>query len=52
MGTSCEHPASPALETVLAHLKGVRSSSRGWMARCPAHADSHPSLSIGVGEQG
>ena len=52
MGTSYEQPSSPALETVLAHLKGVRASLRGWVACCPAHADHHPSLSIGVGEQG
>src|SRR2546430_6741151 len=52
MGIFLGQPASPALETVLAHLKGVQSSSRGWVACCPAHADRHPSLSIGVGEQG
>ena len=52
MGLSYEHPSSPALETVLAQLKGVRASLRGWVACCPAHADRHPSLSIGVGEQG
>jgi hypothetical protein len=52
MGTFCEHQVSPVLETVLAHLKGVRSASRGWVACCPAHADRHPSLSISVGDQG
>ncbi len=45
-------PASPTLENVLAHLKGVRTSLRGWKACCPAHADREPSLSIGLGEQG
>src|SRR5260221_4773450 len=45
-------PSSLALENVLAHLKGVRSSLRGWKACCPAHADHQPSLSIGLGEQG
>ena len=44
--------ASSALDNVLGHLKGVRSSLRGWRACCPAHADSEPSLSIGLGEQG
>ncbi|MFL5667654.1 MAG: AAA family ATPase [Ktedonobacteraceae bacterium] len=43
---------SPALEQVMAHLKGVRTSLRGWKACCPAHADQQPSLSIGLGEQG
>ena len=31
----------------LAHLKGVKRSSSGYTARCPAHDDRHPSLSIG-----
>src|SRR5215471_10883786 len=44
--------SSPILEQVLSHLKGVRTSMRGWRACCPAHADRKPSLSIGVGEQG
>jgi AAA domain len=44
--------SSPALDNVLAHLKGVRTSLRGWKACCPAHADREPSLSIGLGEQG
>ena len=46
------HPCSPLLENVLNHLMGVRSSLRGWVACCPAHADREPSLSIGLGEQG
>src|SRR6266702_2751216 len=45
-------PFSPALEQVLSHLKGVRTSTRGWRACCPAHADRQPSLSIGLGEHG
>src|SRR5258708_9341984 len=44
-------PDSP-LETVLARVKGVRTSLRGWVACCPAHRDREPSLSIGLGEQG
>jgi hypothetical protein len=27
-------------------LKGVRRRGSGWMARCPAHDDRHPSLSV------
>jgi hypothetical protein len=34
------------LEAVLARLKGVRRNGAGWIARCPAHEDRSPSLSI------
>src|SRR5437660_12269866 len=47
-----EQTASPTLDRVLAQLKGVRTSLRGWRACCPAHGDLEPSLSIGLGEQG
>jgi len=47
-----EQKASPTLDRVLAQLKGVRTSLRGWRACCPAHGDLEPSLSIGLGEQG
>src|SRR5689334_17687260 len=34
-------------DTLLTRLKGVRSTGRArWLARCPAHADRSPSLSI------
>jgi 5S rRNA maturation endonuclease (ribonuclease M5) len=33
-------------EAVLARLSGVRRSGGGWVARCPAHDDKDPSLSI------
>jgi hypothetical protein len=52
MSLSSVQAASPTLDHVLAQLKGVRTSLRGWRACCPAHADSEPSLSIGLGEQG
>src|ERR1700694_3992830 len=52
MSLSPVQSTSPALDHVLAQLKGVRSSLRGGRACCPAHADSEPSLSIGLGEQG
>jgi CHC2 zinc finger len=34
------------VEAVLARLNGVRCNGAGWMARCPAHQDRSPSLSI------
>jgi hypothetical protein len=40
------------LETILAHLKGVRTSLHGWVACCPAHSDREPSLSIGLADEG
>ena len=52
MVMSPEESSSPALDHVLAQLKGVRTSLHGWKACCPAHADREPSLSIGLGEQG
>lgn len=40
------------LDDLLARLEGVRRSGRGWMARCAAHSDRSPSLSIMEGEDG
>ena len=40
-----------ALDRVLSLLKGVRKSTRGWIACCPAHQDRHPSLSIALGKE-
>ncbi len=38
------------VETLLARLEGVRSNGPGrWVAKCPAPADKHPSLSIAEG---
>lgn len=34
------------VEEVLARLSGVRRCGRGWVARCPAHEDCEPSLSV------
>ena len=36
---------------ILARLGNVRPTPRGWTARCPAHDDHSPSLSLRVGEQ-
>ncbi len=40
-------PTTP-LGRVLARLRDVRPSGNGWMAQCPVHEDSTPSLSINV----
>jgi len=37
------------LERVLSCIPGARRNARGWTARCPAHDDRGPSLSIGTG---
>jgi putative DNA primase/helicase len=34
------------LEAVLARLHGLRRNGNAWQARCPAHEDKNPSLSI------
>jgi hypothetical protein len=41
-----------SVDVVLARLDGVRRSGRGWVAKCPAHADRSPSLSIAEGDEG
>ena len=38
------------LEQILEQLEKVRKSGKGYMARCPAHADRGPSLSITEGD--
>ena len=39
------------LEELLGKLDGVRRSGRGYVARCPAHDDRHPSLSVSAGDE-
>jgi hypothetical protein len=39
-------------EDLLPHLEAVRRGSRGYRARCPAHDDKTPSLSIREGKRG
>ncbi|HEX7113746.1 MAG TPA: hypothetical protein VF193_01330 [Steroidobacter sp.] len=42
-----------AVAVLLSRLDGVRSTGRGkWIAKCPAHADRTPSLSIREGDDG
>ena len=37
---------------VLDRLEGVRKSGTGWIAKCPAHEDRSPSLSVKEGQRG
>lgn len=42
-----------AVQTILDHLENVRQTgSCQWQARCPVHDDQHPSLSVGLGDDG
>lgn len=40
------------VDELLSRLERVRTSTNGWTARCPAHEDSTPSLSVTIGEDG
>jgi hypothetical protein len=40
------------VDVVLASLDNPRRSGKGWTARCPAHDDKGPSLSINEGDDG
>jgi hypothetical protein len=44
-------PINP-IDLLLPRLDGVRKAGRGWIARCPAHEDRSPSLSIVEREDG
>lgn len=39
-------------EDFLSRLDKVRKTGKGWQAKCPAHEDKGPSLSISKGEKG
>lgn len=43
---------SPAVERVLVRLSDAKRSGSDWRARCPAHDDREPSLSVAQGERG
>ena len=51
MSSSILSPSRP-LDLVLSRLDRVRRSGKGWLARCPAHDDHAPSLSIAEGPDG
>ena len=40
------------IDQLLALLDGVKPTRRGWIARCPAHLDKSPSLSVCEGDKG
>src|SRR5215472_12096745 len=40
------------VDDLLEHLEKVRRTSRGYTARCPAHEDNYPSLSVSEGDRG
>lgn len=44
--------SSPELDRVLSRLEGVKRHGARWAARCPAHDDRHPSLSVALGDDG
>ena len=44
--------SSDLVETFLGRLDRVGRRRGGWIARCPAHADADPSLSVAVAEDG
>lgn len=46
------HERHEPIELVLGRLEKVRPSSHGYTARCPAHDDRHPSLSVRRGDDG
>jgi len=37
---------------IIARLKGAKQNGGGWMAQCPAHEDTNPSLSVTIGHDG
>lgn len=37
------------VQEILERLDGVHKTGDQWIARCPAHADRKPSLSVGIG---
>jgi len=40
------------IQRLFSHLAGVRRNGHGWVARCPAHDDREPSLSLDEGDDG
>jgi len=40
------------VELVLSNLSDAKPNGQGWQARCPAHDDQNPSLSVSEGDDG
>lgn len=38
------------VQEFLSHCEDVRTAGKGWLARCPAHDDKRPSLSVNAGD--
>jgi putative DNA primase/helicase len=50
---SWTHPSyDDPVERVISRLEKVKKSGSGYVAKCPAHDDREPSLSIGYGDDG
>ena len=45
-------PLEKVLECLRQHGRDPAKNGKGWKARCPAHEDTNPSLSIGQGDDG
>lgn len=43
---------TPALSAIFGKLESVKRQADGWIARCPAHDDANPSLSLKNGDNG
>lgn len=50
--TAPDFPAGSPVSTLLARLEAVKQAGGGWIARCPAHTDTRPSLKIDTGDDG
>lgn len=44
--------ATAPLDLVLSRLQGKKKMAGQWVAKCPAHEDKAPSLSVGIGKSG
>ena len=45
-------PNGSPLQFVLGRLTDIQKQRGGWSAKCPAHDDTSPSLSVGQGRAG
>jgi hypothetical protein len=52
LGWAARSGAAMKVDELLGRLDRVHKTKDGWQARCPAHADKTPSLSVGVGGEG